>query len=81
MGEVKIFDSLEFEKKEMDKKIGEKVKVFCVVKGIKRSELAEVIGVSCTTMTFKLSGERPFLAHELLLIAKKYDKSVDEILK
>lgn len=80
---VVIQEESEFElkKKEIDRKVGEKIKILCVVTNTTRRKLAEVIGVSETSMINKCGGRTPFDVSELLLIGEFFGKTIDELLK
>lgn len=72
---------IELKKKEIDRKVGEKVKILCVVENTTRKKLAEVMGISETSMINKCGGKTPFTMSELVLISEFFGKNIDELLK
>lgn len=57
--------------------IGKKIKALMTVRNMKRSELAEKLGISYNTLTKKLNGKREFSINEVLKIKKIFDMDVE----
>lgn len=57
--------------------IGNRIKALLVVKNIKRSYLAEQLGVTYNTLTKKLNGERDFRIEEILMLKEILDLDIE----
>ncbi len=57
--------------------IGSRIKAILVVKNIKRSYLAEQLGITYNTLTKKLNGQREFGINEILALKKILDLDVE----
>ena len=57
--------------------IGSRIKAILVVKNIKRSYLAEELGITYNTLTKKLNGQREFGINEILALKKILDLDVE----
>lgn len=57
--------------------IGKKIKALMTVRNIKRSDLANELGVSYNTLTKKLNGKREFSINEILKIKEVFNMDVE----
>ncbi len=57
--------------------IGKKIKALMTVRNIKRSDLANQLGISYNTLTKKLNGKREFSINEILKIKEIFHMDVD----
>lgn len=57
--------------------IGSRIKAILVVKNIKRSYLAEKLGITYNTLTKKLNGQREFGLGEILCLKEALDLDVE----
>ncbi len=57
--------------------IGNRIKALLVVKNIKRSYLAEQLGVTYNTLTKKLNGQRDFKIEEILMLKEILDLDIE----
>ena len=55
-----------------------KFKAWLVEKGIKQSEIAELLNINLTNVNEKLNGKQPFTLEQIKTICGKYDLSADE---
>ena len=55
-----------------------KFKAFLVERGIKQSEIAELLNINLTNVNEKLNGKQPFTLEQIKTICGKYDLSADE---
>ena len=57
--------------------IGKKVKALMVFKNVKRSELAEKLGITYNTLTRKLNGTKEFDINEILKMKDIFDMDIE----
>lgn len=57
--------------------IGKKVKALMIIKNIKRSELAEKLGITYNTLTRKLNGREEFYINEILKMKDIFDMDIE----
>jgi len=57
--------------------IGKKIKALMTVRNIKRSDLANELGISYNTLTKKLNGKREFSINEILKIKEIFNMDVE----
>ncbi len=55
-----------------------KFKAWLVERGIKQSEIAELLNINLTNVNEKLNGKQPFTLEQIKTICGKYDLSADE---
>lgn len=53
--------------------IGNRVKELMKIKGAKRKDVADKLGVSYNTITKKLSGQREFSLNEIIILREMFD--------
>lgn len=55
-----------------------KFKAWLVERGIKQSEIAELLNINLTNVNEKLNGKQPFTLEQIKTICGQYDLSADE---
>ena len=55
-----------------------KFKAWLVERGIKQSEIAELLNITLANVNEKLNGKQPFTLEQIKTICGKYDLSADE---
>ena len=61
------------------KKIGKKIADKRILLGITQEELAEYLGITNSTLSFKINGKNDFLRAEIQLIKQRYKLTPQEI--
>lgn len=55
-----------------------KFKAFCVERGIKQKEIADLIGISRCHVSLKLNGKEPFTLEQVKFLCEHFQISADE---
>ena len=57
--------------------IGKRIKLLLIIKNIKRSELAEKLGISYNTCTKEINGQREFCINEIIKIIEIFNIDIE----